>query len=1005
MYVTQVPIPDELLDKTINNSLMNITTTMMSPLANPKSAPRGGALWIRYANGVRRNLTAAAGFGGAVDANGNATGAQGANSIAVMRPFMHWLGAKAIFAMIVGAPTSASDTSAFHWQLYEATNFAQGQTPIITLVNGQRPDYNNFHACYDTQDRIIFVSDAPVALQSHLYPQLDEYMSLPCSTGLWRLDRTQSPVELKQIVHTPSGAQSPFIDSAGRVMFVQWDHFTRDPQASTDRPPITANGDAWTRTFNGNGTYVDESPGATFIESDNTLPTATLLAAYKLKNSYPEPRNFDKSALAGTNLNGNALNQFFPWECREDGSSHEIANHAGRHEIAATLLPSFNDDLNLLSFNAGARPSGLNFLQLTESPITPGLFLAVNAPEVGTHGAGSIISYQMANGVNPDSLVLRYLTSTQVPPNPLFQPDLTTPIDIYRSPVPLTDNTLLVVHTPAKRFDGNTSTATTPKSRYTFRLRMMNQTTTAGVTSYTLDTAFAPTTQPDVNLSYYAGGQLISYSPNGTTSPLWELDPVEVASRTKPAQLGTSIPAVEQTVFDEVGVHAPTMQNYLKARNLALLVSRDSTRRDSADKQQPYNLKVAWSATQTLGAVVNGVTQKVYDIGWMQFMQADAIRGYTLDSTIPNNLPAPGRRVLPVPLHQANALAENPPVVGAPAGAVKLGNDGSWAAVLPAGRAMTWHLVDGAGTKSQVKERYWVTFAPGEVRTCAVCHGVNTKDQSNALGAPTNKPAALYTLLNYWKAANPPGSVQQQAASPATLKSAGSITLNVTRIGGSTGPASVDYTTVNGTAIAGIDYNASSSSLNWGDGDTTSKPITITLLNPASIAANKQFSVTLSNPLYAALGTVSTASIAVNEPPFDSWLFAKLGAAANTANGSATADPDHDGIENLIEWALGGDPNVSSPAPQPVGKLQNNYLTLTFTRDITTTASCVVEVSTDLLNWTPGSSYGPTGNTLTTVATTDITPNGSAPGYTVVSDNTPQANGTRRFIRLRVTGP
>jgi len=114
-----------------------------------------------------------------------------------------------------------------------------------------------------------------------------------------------------------------------------------------------------------------------------------------------------------------------------------------------------------------------------------------------------------------------------------------------------------------------------------------------------------------------------------------------------------------------------------------------------------------------------------------------------------------------------------PTVPGAPSGAVKLGDDGSWAAILPAGRAITWHMLDGAGTKSQIKERYWVTFAPGEVRTCAVCHGVNTHDQAGNLGAPTNKPEALRTLLQYWRGNHPPGVLQHAIAAVPVQKNAG----------------------------------------------------------------------------------------------------------------------------------------------------------------------------------------------------------------------------------------
>jgi len=34
-------------------------------------------------------------------------------------------------------------------------------------------------------------------------------------------------------------------------------------------------------------------------------------------------------------------------------------------------------------------------------------------------------------------------------------------------------------------------------------------------------------------------------------------------------------------------------------------------------------------------------------------------------------------------------------------------------------------ITDGAGTPV-VRERYWLTFQPGEVRVCAACHGVGS---------------------------------------------------------------------------------------------------------------------------------------------------------------------------------------------------------------------------------------------------------------------------------------
>src|SRR5262249_53749091 len=44
----------------------------------------------------------------------------------------------------------------------------------------------------------------------------------------------------------------------------------------------------------------------------------------------------------------------------------------------------------------------------------------------------------------------------------------------------------------------------------------------------------------------------------------------------------------------------------------------------------------------------------------------------------------------------------------------------------------------------------WLTFAPGEIRTCTSCHGINLVDQANH-PTPTNSPLALVSLLNYWR--------------------------------------------------------------------------------------------------------------------------------------------------------------------------------------------------------------------------------------------------------------
>jgi len=291
-----------------------------------------------------------------------------------------------------------------------------------------------------------------------------------------------------------------------------------------------------------------------------------------------------------------------------------------------------------------------------------------------------------------------------------------------------------------------------------------------------------------------------------------------------------------------------------------------------------------------------------------------------------------------------------------------------------------------------VKERYWVTFAPGEVRTCAVCHGVNSHDQAGNLGVPTNKPEALRTLLQFWRGNHPPGLMQHSAASASALKNAGTATLSVTRTGGSTGPVAVNFSTADGSAHAGTDYTATSGTLSWPDGDTAPKTISVPLSNNPVIAASKTLSVTLSAPAYGALGAQATSTLTLNEPPFQAWQFSNFGANANTAaTAGDLADPDGDGLANVIEYAFAADPNVPSPVALPVVASEvvggTTYVTITYTRDTTRTdLTYQAQVATTFPNWSdvPDVVIGTNGTLETRKA------------------SVPQS-GAQKFLRVKIT--
>ena len=701
LFVTQVPMPEEHNSLTSSNVAVSVVSPTGNHLADPAHAGRGGDLWIRYPNGAISNLTRLAGYG--------LSGTQDGAGIAVRDPFVHWSGKKALFSMVVGSPTSATDPTKFYWQLFEITNFVTpGAVPIITKVPGQPTNYNNVMSCYGTDERIIFVCDRPRDGSPHLYPQLDEYNSIPSNTGLWSLNPANA--DLFQLDHSPSGDFNPIVDSFGRVIFTRWDHLVQDSTTTNDRLGNSTNG-----TFN----YINEA-------------TTNYILIAPPPETFPEPRSFDGPQLAITKVQGNTLNSFFPWMQNEDGTGLEFVNHIGRHELLATFRgSSFTNDPNLRpSFALTNRiVPGTNFINdfftIREDPLAPGNYFGVDAPDFGTHTAGQIMKLYGPPGVNAEAMTLTSVTS------PLGKGP--NALGLYRNPLPMANGMLVASYTPtAPVLDTNAGTAAFPKSAYgNFRLVTLTNNNGTWSAATNLTSGFTN------HITYWDGNIRVTH-----TNGFWELQPVEVISNQVPARQVSSVAAVEAAVFAAEGVDIPAMQDWLRSNNLALIVSRNVTMRDRADREQPFNLRIPVPG----GAVTLGTnTGTIYDIAYIQFLQADQLRGLTQGTTNP----VPGRRVLAMPMHDFAATNFNVPVTNNLLGATRLGKDGSQATFVPARRAMTHQTIQTNGLQA-VRERYWITYQPGEIRTCTVCHGLNTQNQVGGQ-FPTNSPAALTDLLRYWK--------------------------------------------------------------------------------------------------------------------------------------------------------------------------------------------------------------------------------------------------------------
>lgn len=119
------------------------------------------------------------------------------------------------------------------------------------------------------------------------------------------------------------------------------------------------------------------------------------------------------------------------------------------------------------------------------------------------------------------------------------------------------------------------------------------------------------------------------------------------------------------------------------------------------------------------------------------------------------------------------------------------------------------------------------------------------------------------------------------------------------------------------------------------------------------------------------------------------WRQTHFGSLFATGPAANDADPDADGVDNLVEYALGSIPVSAASATRPVAGIAANRLTLTFT-PLRTDVVYQVRGSPDLLNWSPVPTPTPVaGSPMTVADTVEI----------------PAADPPRRFLRLEVTAP
>jgi hypothetical protein len=147
----------------------------------------------------------------------------------------------------------------------------------------------------------------------------------------------------------------------------------------------------------------------------------------------------------------------------------------------------------------------------------------------------------------------------------------------------------------------------------------------------------------------------------------------------------------------------------------------------------------------------------------------------------------------------------------------------------------------------------------------------------------------------------------------------------------------------------------------------------------------------------------------VPAPPAEPYVQWREQAFSSTLQGNPAlvaedADPDGDGLSNLLEYALGSSPvaaDADSPG-RPLSQLIEGRLALDFPRSpARTDLDLVVEASADLVTWTPIARSLAGGTTVPLIPADQVvvSETGSAPVRVTVVH---LAHGGRAFLRLRV---
>ena len=167
-------------------------------------------------------------------------------------------------------------------------------------------------------------------------------------------------------------------------------------------------------------------------------------------------------------------------------------------------------------------------------------------------------------------------------------------------------------------------------------------------------------------------------------------------------------------------------------------------------------------------------------------------------------------------------------------------------------------------------------------------------------------------------------------------------------------PLTVRYT-VSGTATAGEDYEPLAGSLTLPAG-AGSVSVTVTARPDTRVEGDESIVLTLEpSAAYTRADGSGPAVVTLRDTPFDAWRAAHFppAAAGDETIAAPSADPDGDGVSNLLEWAQGTSPTTPDGTDITVAMVEGRLHTTSPLRRDLPPDTMTWEISRDGAVWTP----------------------------------------------------